>query len=167
MLISTLKAFLLVFHSGVPRQTITDYLDTRPEVLDWLSPFPNAVFIVSRGNVRELQQVIHQQFSTLFFCLAEVGAQNADGWLPPNVWDFVNNPKSSGKWDLPPPLPPSSLPDLGLPPTKPPPKDLSGLGALLLGGATKSRTCPDCKGTGRSGIVPAIPCFTCRGKGEI
>lgn len=96
---ATMKAFLLVFPPEImPRQAILNFLDTRSEVLNWLAIFSGAILVVSEQDVRQLSELFRQGFPGIEFFLTEVLYQKNDGWQNSAVWDFVNNPKSSGRW---------------------------------------------------------------------
>jgi len=94
-----LKAFLLVFDAWFsPRQPILDFLNTRPEVKNWFAFLPAAIFIISDRSAHELSAVFRQHFLGRLFVVTEIPAGANNGWLNKNAWDFINNPKPSGRW---------------------------------------------------------------------
>ena len=101
------KVFFLAFPPLLGLTTVTGFLDTRPEVLNWLTLFPDMVLIVSVENTSKLSALMREQFPNFFFFISEIDPLKTDGWLPQVVWDFINAPKSSGRWDAPPPKFPS------------------------------------------------------------
>lgn len=94
-----MKPFLLIFnpHEG-SRQEILDYLDTRPEVLNWHAFMSASIFIISEKSVHELNTEIRTRFPTRSLFITELPAGLNTGWLTSAAWKFINNPKSSGKW---------------------------------------------------------------------
>jgi len=82
----------------VQQQFILDFLDTRPEVLNWYSLPPSNILIVSRSDLAALTGLVHVSFPWLYFTLAEVDSHQVNGWMNTQVWDFIANPKSSGRW---------------------------------------------------------------------
>jgi hypothetical protein len=94
-----LKPFLLVFNdTQITRQTILNYLDTRPEIKNWFAFLPAAVFIISDHTAPSLAGLIRNVFPGKDFVVTEVTSGSNDGWLARNVWEFINYPHSSGRW---------------------------------------------------------------------
>ena len=94
-----MRAFLLSFNDAiVPRQVVLNFLDTRPEVLNWYAPLQGGVFIISNLNAQGLAELIRQAFPNLYFVIAELPRGYNDGMLPSAAWQFINDPKSSGRW---------------------------------------------------------------------
>jgi len=101
-----MKVILLnVFGGPANQQDILDRFDRMPEVLNWQSIPANAVrppfsvFIVSRADVNELANRLHTLFPSLVFCMSDLIAHHFNGWLPAEIADFVNSPRSSGRWE--------------------------------------------------------------------
>jgi hypothetical protein len=78
---------------------ILDFLDTRREVLNWYRVFPGTVLITSRADLAALTGVIHVSNPWLWFTISEIDTARVNGFTNPQVWDFINNPKSSGRWE--------------------------------------------------------------------
>ena len=91
------KVFLLTFN-GLDKP-ITDFLDTRREVLHWFKILSNAILIVSRSNSAALASLIHLRFPFTWFVITELDRLKTTGWINKSVWDFINNPRSSGRWE--------------------------------------------------------------------
>ena len=92
-----IKVYLLTF--VVPRELILELLDSRPEVLNWLAVFPNTVLLASRSDLTALTGILRISHPWLWFILLEVDPLKANGWMNGEVWDFINSPKSSGRWE--------------------------------------------------------------------
>ena len=94
-----MRPYLLVFNDQlVPRQQMLNFLDTRSEVLNWYAFLPAGIFVISEHSAHELAAVIHQEFPIVFFIINEVVPGRNNGYLPMVAWEFINNPKSSGRW---------------------------------------------------------------------
>ncbi|MBX9657081.1 MAG: hypothetical protein K2X00_00830 [Nitrospiraceae bacterium] len=95
-----MKVYLLTFNYDLaPRQTVLDYLDTRREVLNWYAFLQGSVFLVSRSSIIDMETLFAIRFPNVFFVIIEVSAGKCGGWLPKQTWEFVNQPKSSGRWE--------------------------------------------------------------------
>lgn len=97
-----MKPYLLVFNTTlVGRDEMLIFLDSRPEILHWLSVFPGAVFVISEHDANALTRIVHQRFPQTLLVVTEVSPSTpgkTDGWLFPQNWNFINEPKSSGRW---------------------------------------------------------------------
>jgi hypothetical protein len=94
-----LVTYLLTFSDQqVTRKEILDYLDTRPEVKNWFAFLPASILIVSDTSVQVLTNLLCQRFPGKNFLITGVPVGQNNGWLAQNVWDFINNPKSTGRW---------------------------------------------------------------------
>jgi hypothetical protein len=90
-------AYILVFDDALgTRKEIQDYLDTRPEVLNWYASMSNAIFIVSDKTAATLQKAISQfnAGKNAHFIVLDVKTDR-QGWLPAKAWEFISNPKAS------------------------------------------------------------------------
>jgi hypothetical protein len=94
-----LKPFLVAFDSTqLSRQSLLDHLDTRPEVKNWFAFLPSAVVVLSDRTAFNVAACIRAGFPTQQFIVTEIPQGGNDGWLGKNVWEFINNPQSSGRW---------------------------------------------------------------------
>jgi len=107
-----MKVYLFTF--GLDRKPILDFLDLQPAVLNWFAINWHAILIASESDATTLSTIIHQQFPNLWFIITEVDKVRTNGWMNNAVWDFINSPKSSGRWDFLHP-PTSQPPRLGPP----------------------------------------------------
>ena len=96
----TLSPFMMSFDSRtVTRQAILDFLDTRPEIMNWFAPMPNTIIIVSNSGVNQICDAIRERFgSSLTFIVSKMNPTENNGFVNKDVWLFLNNPKSSGRW---------------------------------------------------------------------
>jgi hypothetical protein len=92
-----MKVFVLSFNDPhMPDETMLDFLDSRRDVLNWMSMsfLPNTVFILSDATVEKLTNSIRRRFPNSFFLISEFNTRKANGALPDEAWNFLN--KSSG-----------------------------------------------------------------------
>lgn len=94
-----MNPFLLVIDiSSITRQEVLNFLDTRPEVLNWYAVFSNSIIVVSNTNALMLQNIIAANFKNTFFLISQINSTTTGGWMNKEVWDFISNPHSSGRW---------------------------------------------------------------------
>lgn len=95
-----LVPYLLVFNPYmVLRKDIIDYLDTCREVKNWFAFLPSDIVIISEEDVHKLSSIIREGFYNMNFILTKINRNENNGWQNKAVWDFINNPISSGRWD--------------------------------------------------------------------
>jgi hypothetical protein len=123
------KCFTLCFNIlGPTREAVLEFLNSRPEILNWYTVLPGQVFVVSDRSAHDLSALLRARFSPFFFFVAEINPYTINGLLPTAAWEFVNQPTSSGRWIE---QPPASLPPL-------PPSLLKSLAGLLGGSGEPS-----------------------------
>ena len=86
-----MRSYLLLCTAdeGLVRTCLLNY----PEIVNWMRPFPDAFVVVSDKSASRLRQVIHGVFPNDRLLIVEIQPGHKDGWLPREVWDFINNPK--------------------------------------------------------------------------
>ena len=92
-----IRVFLLTH--AVDRKFILEFLDTRPEVVNWFSVSNQCVLIASRSDLTAVTGFIHIHMPWLYFTICEVTPMSINGWMPPEFWKFVSAPQSSGRWE--------------------------------------------------------------------
>lgn len=80
---------MLGFNPALPRELLTTFLDTRPEIRNWYSLFAGQIFIVSDRSTRQLSELIRGAFPNQLFLVAHIDGIDCDGWLPEDVWEFI------------------------------------------------------------------------------
>jgi hypothetical protein len=68
-------------------------------VLNWFSVPPTTIFVVSRGDLSAMTDMIHQAYPWLNFTISLIDGPRIDGYMNRKLWDFVNSPSSSGRWE--------------------------------------------------------------------
>ena len=84
--------------SLITKQMILNFLDSRPEVKNWVTTTSTSIVMASDQNVNYLSDLIRNKFPGVNFILAEVTSAQSDGWTDRRLWDFILNPLPSGKW---------------------------------------------------------------------
>lgn len=85
----------------VPAVEIRDYftrwMDARQEIRNWLAPHLGIICLISTIKARELSELLHQANPALYFITIDYSSWEAvGGWMPKEVWAFLNQPKPSG-----------------------------------------------------------------------
>ncbi len=95
-----MKAYIISFNPLIlPTNELLGYLDTRTEILNWYLPFAGTIMIVSNHNQTALANMMSARFPVHHFLITETNIFNTDGRLLNQAWEFIRNPKSSGRWD--------------------------------------------------------------------
>jgi hypothetical protein len=91
-----MKAYLISFwREDIFEDALASYLDTRPEVLNWLILMPNTLGIVATRNAKFITRLLEKQFPDSFFIVVEYNPHNSDGLLSEDAWEFLNNPEAA------------------------------------------------------------------------
>jgi len=77
---------------GKRRQELMDFLDTIPEVVNWLGT-TGVILLVSDMGVDALNDKIHAKFPKLGFFILPVTSDMIGGNSTKLAWDFIANPK--------------------------------------------------------------------------
>jgi hypothetical protein len=90
-----LKVFLVGFDPlKLSRDALTAYFDSHPSIHNWVAFLPGQVFVVSDQSVNFVSDIVRRQFPSAFVFVSEVRSLTCDGWLPQQIWEFINNPVS-------------------------------------------------------------------------
>ena len=94
-----MRVYILAFNDFMgTQQSVLNFIDTRREILNWFSVLPHSIFFVSELECYELTHVFKSAFPDRFFLISEIKGFTSGGLFPQAVWDFINSPKSSGRW---------------------------------------------------------------------
>lgn len=95
----TRYSYLLVINGITKnRAQVQVFLDSRPEILNWMATFPNAIFIVSEKSASEIGSILRPFLHPDHFILLDVDTDRA-GWMSKKTWNFIYNKKASWeKW---------------------------------------------------------------------
>jgi hypothetical protein len=87
-----MKVYLLVFDEDIREGPLLRFLDSRDEILDWMTALPSSVFLVSSRPLSRLMNMLSKKYPDAHFMLTEIKSTRADGMLPEECWEFINNP---------------------------------------------------------------------------
>ena len=94
-----MKLYVFLYNDTIgTQQSVQFFLETRREVLNWFRFAPHSFLLVSNESLQTLTVMFQNNFPGSWFFLSEINGTTSNGILPQGYWDFINNPKSSGKW---------------------------------------------------------------------
>jgi hypothetical protein len=94
-----LQVYYVQFNVGLVTQyAMREWLDSRPEVLNYMWVHVDSVAIVTQASVHDVSNLIREQYPNMNFMAAQLSRMTMNGWMPQAFWDFVNNPQPSGRW---------------------------------------------------------------------
>lgn len=85
-----MKVYLLVYDEDISEKSLLRFLDTRREILDWMTILPASVLLVSKQTPRQLTKTISKKYPDAQFLLTELETTQTDGLLPEECWNFIN-----------------------------------------------------------------------------
>ena len=86
------KAYVLITGADLARQSVTDFLDTMPEVSFWYACLPHCVFLASELTTDDLAQRMMAAFPNKMLLVLEASSEG-QGRLPLQAWRLLNNPE--------------------------------------------------------------------------
>ncbi|MCY4377681.1 MAG: hypothetical protein OXC31_28315 [Spirochaetaceae bacterium] len=114
-----MKAYLLAYSQAYAPQQMQHLLNDTEAVVTWVAPFPYAAILVSSLNVNDLAAVLRNRLPPgVWFMVTELRGESVQGWLPKDLWEYVNNPSQAWSRQL---IAGWGRSSLGQPPPAPPP----------------------------------------------
>lgn len=86
-----MKPYFFAYSNLCSDASAETILDETGAVATWVRPFPHAAILLSDLALRDLSVVLHSRLGETWFLLSELSQDIADGWLPKNLWSFVNH----------------------------------------------------------------------------
>ena len=90
-----MKAYLLTYSQACTPTTVHRLLNDTEAVETWMTPFPYAAILLSRLNVNDLAASLRDQIPGVWFMVTELNRHSVQGWLPGNLWEYVNDPQQA------------------------------------------------------------------------
>ena len=88
-----MKSYLLTYtQAGTPAHVQHVLNDTRA-VETWVAPFPYAAILISKLNTQDIAAVLRDRLPGIWFMVTELKSDTVQGWLPGNLWEYVNDPQ--------------------------------------------------------------------------
>ena len=88
-----MKSYLFTFSQPCTQTQAQAVLNDTEGVQTWVAPFPYSAILVSKLNTQDLSAILHDRLpNDVWFMVTEMDPQAVDGWLPGNLWEYVNDP---------------------------------------------------------------------------
>lgn len=87
-----MKAYLFAYSQACSQAQVHAFLNNSKAVKTWVAPFPYSAILVSDLNTQDLGAILHSRLADSWFIVTEMNRQTVDGWLPENLWEYVNEP---------------------------------------------------------------------------
>ena len=96
-----MKSYLFTFSQPCTQAQAHDVLNNIEGVQTWIAPFPYSAILVSRLNSQDLSAILRDRLpNDVWFMVTEMDPQAVDGWLPGNLWEYVNDPQKAWSQQL-------------------------------------------------------------------
>ena len=86
-----MKAYLFTYSNLCPPWQAQAILNETNAVVTWMQPFPNAAVLASNLEARDLAAVFRGRLGEAWFLITELNGGSVDGYLPGNLWQFINS----------------------------------------------------------------------------
>lgn len=116
-----MKPYLFTYSATCSPNAVHAMLNATEAIHNWVAAFPHSAILVSGLDTRELSAILRRQLNGAWFVVAQIDSQSVDGWLPDDLWQFVNNPGEASLAGLLPQQP------------SPPPRGIGGLMGSAIG----------------------------------
>ena len=90
-----MKSYLFTYSQACTQARAHAVLNDTQEVQTWVAPFPYAAILVSTLNIQDLTAILRSRLPGVWFMVTEMDHQTVDGWLPGNLWEYVNDPQKA------------------------------------------------------------------------
>lgn len=90
-----MKSYLFTFSQACTQTQAHDVLNNTEAVQTWIAPFPYAAILVSNLDAQDLSATLRERLPNVWFVVAEMDPQTVNGWLPGNLWEYVNDPQKA------------------------------------------------------------------------
>jgi len=98
-----MNAFLFVFDdTHLTREQVWTRLNKLPEIGHWYSLFGNTFCLASEHSAQSLAARVREEIiPEVRFLIVEIDARKKGGWLPREIWDFLDRPEASSLYNHP------------------------------------------------------------------
>ena len=90
-----MKAHLLAYSQACAPPQVQRLLNDTQAVETWVTPFPYAAILVSRLDVNDIAAVLRDRLPGVWFMVTELRSDAVQGWLPKELWEYVNSPSDA------------------------------------------------------------------------
>ena len=95
-----MKSYLFTYSQACTQEYVQAVLNDTKGVQTWIAPFPYAAILVSNLNTQDLSAILRDRLPNVWFMVAEMNPQSVNGWLPGNLWEYVNDPQKAWSQQL-------------------------------------------------------------------
>ena len=96
-----MKSYLFTFSQPCTPAQAHDVLNNTEGIQTWIAPFPYSAILVSRLNSQDLSATLRERLpNDVWFMVTEMDPQTVNGWLPGNLWEYVNDPQKAWSQQL-------------------------------------------------------------------
>ena len=95
-----MKAYLFAYSQTCTQAQVHAFLNDTNAIKTWIAPFPYAAILVSELSTQDLGAILHRRLAGAWFIVTEMNRQLADGWMPGNLWEYVNEPEQASSRKL-------------------------------------------------------------------
>lgn len=95
-----MKSYLFTYSQACTQAEAYAVLNDTQGVQTWIAPFPHAAILVSSLNVQDLSAILRERLPEVWFMVTEMDHQTVNGWLPENLWEYVNDPQKAWSQQL-------------------------------------------------------------------
>ncbi len=86
-----MKSYIFAYSQLLSPWAAQLILDETNAVATWVQPFPNTAIILSDLDAQDLAAVLRQRLGETWFIVSRLEGHTSDGWLPGDVWPYVNH----------------------------------------------------------------------------
>ena len=90
-----MKSYLFTYSQACTQGQVHSVLNDTEGVQTWVAPFPYAAILVSTLNTQDLSAILRDRLPGVWFVVTEMNTQSVNGWLPGDLWDYVNDPQKA------------------------------------------------------------------------
>ena len=96
-----MKSHLFTFSQLCTQKHVHEVLNHTEGVQTWIAPFPYSAILVSKLSAQDLSAILRERLpNNMWFMVAEMDPQAVNGWLPGNLWGYVNDPQKAASGEL-------------------------------------------------------------------
>lgn len=86
-----MNPYLFTYSGLCSDESAQEILDGTNAIITWVRPFPHAAIVLSELSLVDLSAVLHRHLGETWFLVSSLGVNAADGWLPKDLWSYVNH----------------------------------------------------------------------------
>ena len=87
-----MKSYLFAYSQVCPQERAHAVLNDTNGISSWVAPFPYSAIIVSNLDIGDLAAILRNRLPGIWLLVTEMNHPDVDGWLPRNLWRYVNDP---------------------------------------------------------------------------